>query len=925
MPLFGPNKWKSASTMVNKSRAEKQQEYRALRDADPARRAAYLEKEKKKYQEDKKLKKKTGIKEKTGREQRLQRKRWKLNQATRREKMKKIDDMMTPPSTPVDPHSRDGDIVGALVPVPDNQLRQRNSGRKAVRRDRAKCYKKLAKMETKYETAMRKMEKYKKQASRLKKKLNKNKKSDPVTPNSGTHVDDDDDRENVEPETPRTKTKTLLKHAIVSSDIRRKLTFHHALIEDLKQKYGKKRPNTVASSFTGKLVKKYRFCRELKNQIGLSRRLMMTNVDKRGIKHGRAVSDEVVKAVKLFYERNDVSRMTTGRKETITKKGEKKQKRLLCDTLKTAFFKFKSETTFRTSYSTFCRLRPFWVVPPTGADRRTCQCRQHENLQFLAQALYKNKVLSTVDVEVMAEQISCRADSLECMYGRCDDCKNADVDLANTFREGENIDLASNIDYEQWIPKKNEAGFNVVNKETLNNTILDVVQDFQSSIKRFRRHLFNIRQQYRAYRARRENMKADECLIHIDFSENWLCGWANEIQTAHFGGSHKQATLHTGCLYTEGNEVHPFCTISESIQHDPPAIWEHLKPIIEWINAEYPSVKKVHFFSDGPTTQYRQKKNFYLLTTSLPQFQEVTWNFFEASHGKGAPDGIGGALKRSADSLLKRGTDVDTPKKMYDLLKTRSSIRLFYVEQKCIEDATKATKAIENDLQTIHGTMTLHQVVRLGTDSAEIFYREVSCDKCSAGCDCIPGKVAHILKTNVNAKTSYHHDTADVNNNLTITGINSDELTNTPNIPDTPEVRSIPLTPIIRVISTPNTTQPNNTDTDSNTMSTNLPDGIQKLQPIETCNESLVGRWCVVEYNGYAYPGIIKEIEESDILVKCLNSVGHNRFKWPIVDDLCWYCPDKIITLIDAPKRITKNRDHFAIDEQIWQLIEESL
>ncbi|KAI4893799.1 hypothetical protein NFI96_020780, partial [Prochilodus magdalenae] len=31
-------------------------------------------------------------------------------------------------------------------------------------------------------------------------------------------------------------------------------------------------------------------------------------------------------------------------------------------------------------------------------------------------------------------------------------------------------------------------------------------------------------------------------------------------------------------------------------------------------------------------------------------FTAGTWNFFEASHGKGAPDGVGGALKRRADS-----------------------------------------------------------------------------------------------------------------------------------------------------------------------------------------------------------------------------------------------------------------------------------
>jgi hypothetical protein len=35
-----------------------------------------------------------------------------------------------------------------------------------------------------------------------------------------------------------------------------------------------------------------------------------------------------------------------------------------------------------------------------------------------------------------------------------------------------------------------------------------------------------------------------------------------------------------------------------------------------------------------------------------------TWNYVEVGHGKGAPDGVGGALKRSADAAVAMGTDV---------------------------------------------------------------------------------------------------------------------------------------------------------------------------------------------------------------------------------------------------------------------------
>lgn len=128
----------------------------------------------------------------------------------------------------------------------------------------------------------------------------------------------------------------------------------------------------------------------------------------------------------------------------------------------------------------------------------------------------------------------------------------------------------------------------------------------------------------------------------------------DEIQSVHFGGSHQQATLHTGVLYNTEQTPIPFCSISSSRRHDPPAIWAHLEPVLEMVKTRYPIVERLHFFSDGQATQYKQKGNFYLLSTEPFKhgFKDLSWNFFEASHGKGAPDGIGGTLKRSADRIV---------------------------------------------------------------------------------------------------------------------------------------------------------------------------------------------------------------------------------------------------------------------------------
>lgn len=87
----------------------------------------------------------------------------------------------------------------------------------------------------------------------------------------------------------------------------------------------------------------------------------------------------------------------------------------------------------------------------------------------------------------------------------------------------------------------------------------------------------------------------------MDFSENYSCKFAAEIQAMHFASNQKQAMLHTGILRVGGTAEHMcFGTISASKEKDSPAIWAHLTPILDEVKASYPSVDTVHFFSDGP-------------------------------------------------------------------------------------------------------------------------------------------------------------------------------------------------------------------------------------------------------------------------------------------------------------------------------------
>ena len=99
----------------------------------------------------------------------------------------------------------------------------------------------------------------------------------------------------------------------------------------------------------------------------------------------------------------------------------------------------------------------------------------------------------------------------------------------------------------------------------------------------------------------------------------------------------------------------------------------------------------MHLFSDGPCTQYRQKGNFYHFCTKLHQceFPSGAWNFFEASHGKDAPGGVGGLLKRTADRLVSHGKDIPNAELFFNALDAKLAIKLFYINEDNVAEAVK--------------------------------------------------------------------------------------------------------------------------------------------------------------------------------------------------------------------------------------------
>lgn len=84
------------------------------------------------------------------------------------------------------------------------------------------------------------------------------------------------------------------------------------------------------------------------------------------------------------------------------------------------------------------------------------------------------------------------------------------------------------------------------------------------------------------------------------------------------------------------------------------------------------------------------------------------------------------------------------------------------------------------------------------------------------------------------------------------------------------------------------------------------------------------GQWCVISYDDDAYPGIILEVEEQSVLVKCMGRNGINKFYWPSPrEDINWYADQQIICFIQEPQPV--NKRSLQVDRESWLYVQEIL
>lgn len=176
----------------------------------------------------------------------------------------------------------------------------------------------------------------------------------------------------------------------------------------------------------------------------------------------------------------------------------------------------------------------------------------------------------------------------------------------------------------------------------------------EDETEEFKQHVERVQIQYDQLKALKDRLPQNHAIVQMDFAENYTCQASEEVQSAYWNAS--MVTLHPAVSYMFHEDImnipaECLCLKSSGIIRPPIAtVFAIMKRLVSEIKTVTPDLKHIHYYTDSVTSQYRNKSIFYIVSRHKSLFSvSASWNYFEAGHGKGPCDGVGGSVKRMAD------------------------------------------------------------------------------------------------------------------------------------------------------------------------------------------------------------------------------------------------------------------------------------
>lgn len=591
-----------------------------------------------------------------------------------------------------------------------------------------------------------------------------------------------------------------------------------------KQALGKAIKRTQ-SSLPGSPEKRLCVVEAVAKSVGLTVKSVKLNANN----HSAALDESTKELVREFYNNCDISWQAPGRKDRViirekdadgknVKRTE--QVRYMMMSLTEAYNIFNNNHPSIIGSSKFCELRPPNIKLFDHIPHNVCVCSYHENIRLLLVALKDHTRLS-VEFEDFINQVTCDSSLFECMNRQCMECINLLDAFAPT--EEENVMLR----YQQW-----QTG-DRVEKVDIFAQVQDAFGELQKQLKDFLIHTFVKRKQSAHMGQLISDSDGENIVLQVDFSENASIVSQNEIQSAHWG--HKQATLFTAHAWIDTDIKKSIVLVSDNLNHTKHSVYVFMDYIMKELKSTNPGIKMINVFSDGASSQFKQRFLFSNLHTWEQEHNvKIRWNFFATSHGKGVVDGLGGTVKRSVWRQVKSGqSSVTTAKEYAQVAKQRNpNIHVKFISKEIIQVKVQELDAFWKGILAVPKTHQMHCIIPHGPDKVMV------------------------------GKTS--------------------------------DAREFFLVPIRH--------------SDDSKSESGAEEG-------ETLENSRIGQWVVVKYDGCNFPGKITDCVADELKVNVMHKSGR-YWKWPRVADNIFYKEEDVVKVIKPPTDVgSRSRGQFKFED----------
>ena len=184
------------------------------------------------------------------------------------------------------------------------------------------------------------------------------------------------------------------------------------------------------------------------------------------------------------------------------------------------------------------------------------------------------------DPHSLAEKHNCDSSARTCMFSRNECCYFTGVTM------GKFPDDCDDVEYYNWAKVDGK-----VQKVVKSVDVEEGIELFNEQVKILKVHIFVKRTQNTYYNRLKQNIKTNEFIIHVDYSENYKGKKQDEIQSTYFG--HNSFSVFTACCYTGGNDGtllnENFIVKSEATNHSRIAAFSCINLIIDLLQKIFPS------------------------------------------------------------------------------------------------------------------------------------------------------------------------------------------------------------------------------------------------------------------------------------------------------------------------------------------------